>query len=294
MSRIICVALLLIVVVNSFCAVNCAEFRVTKGHIRKCMCKVMHNGQMKCRSSQLLMKNIKKEDLIKCFCNKTNQHKFPEFQASCRTWIDSSGMSQQVIHAQPKSMVQEAGQWSTGLCECYKDVGDCCFALCCLPVFTCKVTRAVGACPCLPLLDCIGCVPPASLAMRASVRQRYGIQINQAGCSGTVKKERQIRQKVGVVEGQAGRSWSAAIGEKEVVGECVERLPVRVLLLSSILAPDLQGAEEKSSIPRLLLLLLLLLLSQIHCSDLPAGGALGLDSRSTPQLLAACPPEYTT
>lgn len=32
------------------------------------------------------------------------------------------------------------------------------------------------------------------------------------------EKERQIRQKVGVVEGQAGRSWSAAIGEKEVVG----------------------------------------------------------------------------
>ncbi|KAF3836882.1 hypothetical protein F7725_004346 [Dissostichus mawsoni] len=49
--------------------------------------------------------------------------------------------------------------------------------MCCLPVFTCKVTRAVGACACLPLLDCIGCVPPASLAMRASVRQRYGIQI---------------------------------------------------------------------------------------------------------------------
>lgn len=55
-----------------------------------------------------------------------------------------------------------------------------CFALCCLPVFTCKVTKAVGACPCLPLLDCIGCVPPASLAMRASVRQRYGIQVARA------------------------------------------------------------------------------------------------------------------
>ncbi|TKS92639.1 hypothetical protein D9C73_027375 [Collichthys lucidus] len=87
MSRIICVALLLTVVVNRFCdsAVNRAGFRVTKGHIRRCMCRVVHNGQMKCRSSQLLMKNIKEEDLIKCFCNKTNQHKFPEFQASCRS-----------------------------------------------------------------------------------------------------------------------------------------------------------------------------------------------------------------
>ncbi|KAG8006274.1 hypothetical protein GBF38_005511 [Nibea albiflora] len=152
--------------------------------------------------------------------------------------MDSSGMSRQVIQAQPESMVQEAGQWSTGLCECYKDVGDCCFALCCLPVFTCKVTRAVGACTCLPLLDCIGCVPPASLAMRASVRQRYGIQEADVShtngtCQGQVvtlmsdkpsrlfwegEEERQIRQEVGVVGGQAGRSWSAAIGEKEVVG----------------------------------------------------------------------------
>ncbi|KAG8006273.1 hypothetical protein GBF38_005510 [Nibea albiflora] len=76
MSRILCVALLLIVVVNSFCdsAVNRAEFRVTKGHIRKCLCRVMDNGRVKCRSPQLRMKNIKKEDLIKCFCDKANQH----------------------------------------------------------------------------------------------------------------------------------------------------------------------------------------------------------------------------
>lgn len=119
--------------------------------------------------------------------------------------LESSIMSRQVVQIQPKSRIQEAGQWSTGLCECYKDIGDCkcpnvtfsisvilflctvswpsvcvcagCFALCCLPVFTCKVTSEVGACPCLPLLDCIGCVPPASLAMRASVRERYGIQV---------------------------------------------------------------------------------------------------------------------
>uniref|UniRef100_A0A3P8TMY3 PLAC8 like 1 n=1 Tax=Amphiprion percula TaxID=161767 RepID=A0A3P8TMY3_AMPPE len=67
-------------------------------------------------------------------------------------------------------------QISTTTSRQWMIVDCCCFALCCLPVFTCKVTSAVGACPCLPLLDCIGCVPPASLAMRASVRQRYGIQ----------------------------------------------------------------------------------------------------------------------
>uniref|UniRef100_A0A3Q2XTD2 Uncharacterized protein n=1 Tax=Hippocampus comes TaxID=109280 RepID=A0A3Q2XTD2_HIPCM len=57
-------------------------------------------------------------------------------------------------------------------------VGVCagCFALCCLPVFTCKVARKAGVCPLLPLLDCLGCVPPASLAVRASVREKYGIQ----------------------------------------------------------------------------------------------------------------------
>uniref|UniRef100_A0A3Q3QQM7 Uncharacterized protein n=1 Tax=Monopterus albus TaxID=43700 RepID=A0A3Q3QQM7_MONAL len=62
-------------------------------------------------------------------------------------------------------------------CLCvYVCVCSGCFALCCLPVFTCKVTSAVGACPCLPLLDCVGCASPASLAMRASARERYGIQ----------------------------------------------------------------------------------------------------------------------
>lgn len=74
-----------------------------------------------------------------------------------------------------------------------------------------------------------------------------------------------------------------------LTGECVERLPVRMLLLSAILAPDLQRAEEKSSIPRLLLLL-----SQIHRSGLPAGGALGLDTLLSSPLLSspACPPGY--
>lgn len=34
-------------------------------------------------------------------------------------------MYHQVVQVQPESWVQEEGQWSTGLCECYKDVGDC-------------------------------------------------------------------------------------------------------------------------------------------------------------------------
>ncbi|XP_054656277.1 cornifelin homolog B-like [Dunckerocampus dactyliophorus] len=86
-------------------------------------------------------------------------------------------MPRHVIRVQPQSRcLQGTEQWSTGLCACHEEMGDCCFALCCLPVFTCKVSSKAGACPLLPLLDCIGCVPPASLAIRASVRERYGIQ----------------------------------------------------------------------------------------------------------------------
>lgn len=57
-----------------------------------------------------------------------------------------------------------------------------------------------------------------------------------------------------------------------LTGKCMQRLPVRMLLLPIILAPDLQGAEEESGIPRLLVFFL----SQIHSFGLPAGGALGL------------------
>lgn len=39
---------------------------------------------------------------------------------------------------------------------------------------------------CLPLLDCVSCVPPASLAMRAAVRERYGIEVTLT-CKNTSK-----------------------------------------------------------------------------------------------------------
>ncbi|KAL2079057.1 hypothetical protein ACEWY4_024801 [Coilia grayii] len=80
-----------------------------------------------------------------------------------------------VVQSQPKTAVKD-GQWSTGLFDCTDDMGDCCFALCCLPIFACKTAGAAGVCVCLPLLDCLSCLPPASLAMRATIRERYGIQ----------------------------------------------------------------------------------------------------------------------
>lgn len=36
-----------------------------------------------------------------------------------------AAMSNQVVRDQPESTFQQDGQWSTGLCECYKDIGDC-------------------------------------------------------------------------------------------------------------------------------------------------------------------------
>ncbi|XP_010886036.1 cornifelin homolog B [Esox lucius] len=90
--------------------------------------------------------------------------------------MDSFPLLPLTLRAQPESMVPKRGEWTTGLCDWWQDMGDCCCALWCLPVFACKTTSAVGACPCLPLLDCISCVPPASLAMRASVRELYSIE----------------------------------------------------------------------------------------------------------------------
>lgn len=63
-----------------------------------------------------------------------------------------------------------------------------------------------------------------------------------------------------------------------LAGKCVRRLSIWMLLLPIILAPDLQGAEEESGIPRLLVLFL----SQLHSSGHPAGGALGLTSTAWP------------
>lgn len=47
------------------------------------------------------------------------------FMSSLIFGKQTAAMSHQVVRVQPESTFQEAGQWSTGLCECYKDIGDC-------------------------------------------------------------------------------------------------------------------------------------------------------------------------
>ncbi|XP_035266292.1 placenta-specific gene 8 protein-like [Anguilla anguilla] len=98
-------------------------------------------------------------------------------------------MTTNVIIQQPPAVqvgMVQSNQWSTGICDCFDDLPSCCLGYWCFPCFACKTTSEFGECACLPLVDglCIlaqfvgipSCVPPVSFAMRAGVRNRYGIQ----------------------------------------------------------------------------------------------------------------------
>ncbi|XP_050969969.1 cornifelin homolog [Labeo rohita] len=69
-----------------------------------------------------------------------------------------------------------SNQWSTGICGCFDECDVCCFATwlpCC---FICSTASDFGEFCCLPLIDFFSCTPPVSLALRTTVRNRYGIQ----------------------------------------------------------------------------------------------------------------------
>ncbi|XP_012685431.2 cornifelin homolog B-like isoform X2 [Clupea harengus] len=66
-------------------------------------------------------------------------------------------------------------QWGSGICDCCEDVSQCCFGFWCCPCFACITTRDYGQALCLPLLDAFCIIPPINLAMRVSMRHRYGI-----------------------------------------------------------------------------------------------------------------------
>ncbi|KAJ3585047.1 hypothetical protein NHX12_013770 [Muraenolepis orangiensis] len=79
---------------------------------------------------------------------------------------------------QPKPFIgtTAANDWSSGICDCFDDLPQCCLAFWCLPCFTCKTSYEAGECVCLPLLDVFGLIPPITTALRVSVRHRYGIE----------------------------------------------------------------------------------------------------------------------
>ncbi|TWW75289.1 cornifelin homolog B-like [Takifugu flavidus] len=86
-------------------------------------------------------------------------------------------MSSTLVIRQPRPVMSslESDEWGSGICDCCQDVPECCFAFWCFPCFACVTTKKYGQCLCLPLLD-IGCIPPITLAMRVSMRERYGIK----------------------------------------------------------------------------------------------------------------------
>ncbi|XP_039514318.1 plac8 onzin related protein 5 isoform X2 [Pimephales promelas] len=93
--------------------------------------------------------------------------------------IKRFGKIKRMTSQQPKAFVMShtSNQWSSGICDCTEDIPECCFSFWCFPCFACMTARKHGECLCLPLLDGFGgCVPPITLAMRVSVRTRYGIQ----------------------------------------------------------------------------------------------------------------------
>ncbi|XP_062870473.1 cornifelin homolog [Trichomycterus rosablanca] len=87
-------------------------------------------------------------------------------------------MSNKMMITQPQIIMdsQTSDEWSSGICDCYDDKAECCFACCCCPCFACIKTEEYGQCLCLPLLDICGCVRPVTWTMRVSMRHRYGIK----------------------------------------------------------------------------------------------------------------------
>ncbi|XP_029375563.1 cornifelin homolog B-like [Echeneis naucrates] len=87
-------------------------------------------------------------------------------------------MTSTVVIQQPVVVMnrQDSDQWGSGICDCFQNMPECCFAFWCFPCFTCKTARDYGECLCLPLLDGYLCSPPITMSMRASMRERYGIR----------------------------------------------------------------------------------------------------------------------
>ncbi|XP_046905144.1 cornifelin homolog B-like [Hypomesus transpacificus] len=83
-----------------------------------------------------------------------------------------------MIIQQPQAfaMATTSNQWSSGICDCTKDMKSCCLAFWCFPCFACITAKEAGECLCLPLLDWFGAIPPATMSLRASLRHRYGIE----------------------------------------------------------------------------------------------------------------------
>uniref|UniRef100_A0A3P9JDV1 Plac8 onzin related protein 2 n=1 Tax=Oryzias latipes TaxID=8090 RepID=A0A3P9JDV1_ORYLA len=91
-------------------------------------------------------------------------------------------MSKLVIsQPQPVMESRESQEWTSEVCDCFKDLPQCCFAFWCFPCFACVTSKKFGEHLCLPLLEfCFGSlIPPITLATRVSMRHRYGIKVSR-------------------------------------------------------------------------------------------------------------------
>ncbi|XP_063746712.1 cornifelin homolog B-like isoform X2 [Eleginops maclovinus] len=81
---------------------------------------------------------------------------------------------QHPMEAQPEK------DWSSDLFDCFEDASTCCYGFWCGPFLACTVAGRFGENRCLPLCDTACgmplCVPPAVLAVRVAMRNRYHIK----------------------------------------------------------------------------------------------------------------------
>ncbi|XP_042615696.1 cornifelin homolog [Cyprinus carpio] len=91
-------------------------------------------------------------------------------------------MAHSAISVQPAMMVTTSNamlnQWSSGVCDCCEDMGVCCCGFWCPYCLMCRTSEEFGECLCLPLLEmCFGrIIPPVTLSMRSSMRERFHIK----------------------------------------------------------------------------------------------------------------------
>ncbi|KAM6907008.1 cornifelin homolog B-like [Xenentodon cancila] len=88
-------------------------------------------------------------------------------------------MTSKLVIRQPQPVMEthDSQEWGSGTFACLDDVPQCCFACWCCPCFACKTSKDYGEPLCLPLLEIFGwCIPPITMSMRVSMRERYGIK----------------------------------------------------------------------------------------------------------------------
>ncbi|XP_022106426.1 placenta-specific gene 8 protein-like [Acanthaster planci] len=61
--------------------------------------------------------------------------------------------------------------WSSGLCECHRDIKTCLLSFFCMPCFACYVASRQNEFACIPL-----CVPGGEIAMRTKLRTQENIR----------------------------------------------------------------------------------------------------------------------